>query len=572
MTNLDDSVTAGWPSRPPEQPPTVGFPPPAVDHPAGWAPGAVPPLPPAPPPASASKPGGRGRGPLLLGGVFVVLALLAAAFVAGMKITTTSSDSAAPPSSAPSTTTPPSTSKPPAGGAPSTTAPSSPSTNAPGGAPADDQAVKAEVEKLKSFVEQDRGLKYKNDVNVSVLSPNDFQQRVLSDYDKTPDQNKQEGELLQALGIVPADVDPVQLIRSALGSGVLGFYDPESKELVVGNTQITPFWDEIMTHELTHAIDDQNFNLNRPDLDKATDGTADAWQAFVEGSARRVEYDYVRSLPKDTQKEIVQEELSMGSDSTAAASIPPALALVIQSPYDYGEPFIRSLLKDKGQPGLDAAFTNPPKSTEQILQPDKFESGDNPKAVDKPPADGDVLGDGTLGELLTGFALNGQVDESNIIGNLLGGGGSNGSDPNGGGSFDPNQILNGLLGGGSGSGSGSGSGGLGSIDPSDPSSILSSLFSDPIQLNALDLQIEKADEVKNWGGDHYVLYRSGSNLCVRTDWTMDSPQDLSTFTGQLNTWATKDHNVKIDHPSDSVVRATRCVATSGGSSSGTPGI
>jgi hypothetical protein len=562
MTNLDDSYTSAWPARPPEQPPTAGFPAAAIDRPAGWA-GGVPPLPPAPP---TNPPKRGGRGPLLVGGILVVLALLAAAFVAGMKLTTTSSDTAAPPSSTPSTTTPRS-STPSTSGSPSTSTPGSPNSSAPGGNPASDQAVKAEVEKLKGFVEQDRGLKYKNDVNVSVLSPSDFKNRVLADYDKTPDQNQQEAELLQALGIVPANVDAAQLIRSALGEGVLGFYDPETKELVVGNTQITPFWDEIMTHELTHAIDDQNFNLNRPDIDKATDGSADAWHAFVEGSARRVEYDYVRSLPKDTQKEIVQEELSMGTDSTAAASIPPALALVIQSPYDYGEPFIRALLKDKQQAGLDAAFINPPKSTEQILQPDKFENGDNPKPVDKPPADGDVITDGTVGELLTGFALNGQIDESSIMNNLLGG-----NDPNGGSGVDPNQILNGLLGGLGGDNSGNGSGGLGSIDPSDPSSILGSLFTDPIQLNALDLQLEKADEVKNWGGDHFVLYHSGSNLCVRTDYTMDTPQDLSTFTGQLNAWAAKDSNVKIDHPSDSVVRATRCVATSGGSSSGTPGI
>src|SRR5262245_52738478 len=72
MTNVDESVIGAWPIQPPDQPPTAGYPPPAVDRPAGWAPSGPPPLPPSPAGPSAPK---RSRGPLVAIAVVAVLAL-----------------------------------------------------------------------------------------------------------------------------------------------------------------------------------------------------------------------------------------------------------------------------------------------------------------------------------------------------------------------------------------------------------------------------------------------------------------------------------------------------------------
>lgn len=577
MTNIDGSLTGAWPAQPPTGPPTAGYPggpPPVAAAPWSandWDGHGVPPLSPTPPGSGSGPgsgaPGGRrpSRLPIAAIAVVVALVLLAGAFAAGTKISSSSDRASGPSSSSstsPSSTAPKSsTTTPSQSGGPSTTTPGSG-----GGGAVDPQAVKAEVAKLQAYVEQDRGLKFKNDVDVTVLNPADFKARALSEFDKGSDKLKSQGELLQALGLVPADADPVEVQRQALGDGVLGFYDPKTKVLVVKGTAITPFWREIVTHELTHALDDQNFGLDRPDIDNSTDGRSDAWTALVEGSARRVEFDYVRSLSSADKQAIVTEEL--GDSFGQAGSLtdtPLALAAIIQSPYDYGEPFVRSVLKDHQQAGLDSAFANPPTSTEQILQPDKFDTKDAPKPVAKPPADGDVVSDGTLGELMTGFTLNGPLSLDDLLGNMLGGGAGNGN-------IDPNQILNGLLGGlGGDPGSGGsstdpGSGGLGDLGG------LSGMFDDPTQLATLDGLLPKADQVKNWGGDHFVVYHSSGNLCVRIDWTMDSPKDLTTFSGQLQAWAAKDAAVKVESPTASSIRATRCVPSSGGAATGAPGI
>jgi len=80
----------------------------------------------------------------------------------------------------------------------------------------------------------------------------------------------------------------VQEERTLLTAGVVGFYDPETKQLVVRGTDTTPFTRRVLAHELTHALDDQHFDLNRQQLDKADDETGFGFSALVEGNARRV--------------------------------------------------------------------------------------------------------------------------------------------------------------------------------------------------------------------------------------------------------------------------------------------
>lgn len=561
MTDLDTTTMHQWPHQPPSEPPTSGYPgtpgPPVA--PAPPSPNAQPPAgssgpppggfpytaspfgggPVSPPPPKDKNGGSNRRGLIITAAILASIALLAGAFLMGSRVGkpdeaasgSPSSTAAGPTSTTPRSSAPATTTSPP-------TTDTSPSTSTPrsgGGSssPVDDAAVKAEVAKLSKYVEQDRGLTFKNPVDVTVLAPDAFKARALQEFDKDTEHLRQQGQFLQALGLIDANADPVQVQKDLLGEGVLGFYDPITKVLVVKGEKIGPFFREIVVHELTHAIDDQNFNLNRPEIDKRTDGSEWAWLALVEGSARRVEYDYVRQLPAAEKEALVQEMMSMagGAGALESGAMPLALALIIQSPYDYGEPFVRDVLQRHGQPGLDKAFSDPPTTSEQILQPEKYESRETAKSVDKPQADGQPVTDGTMGEIMTGFLVNGQVSLDDILDKILGG----------------------------------------NIDPSDPNSIFGSILGgntdDPTKLNDLGALFGKADKVKNWGGDHYVMYKTGSELCVRVDWTMDSPGDTQNLRTQLNTWAQKDGRGKVESLGDKT-RMTRCIASSSSSGGG----
>lgn len=69
-------------------------------------------------------------------------------------------------------------------------------------------------------------------------------------------------------------------------------------------------------------------------------------------------------------------------------------------PYLVGPPFVRALLAEGGQRRLDAAFADPPTTTEHVLHPHRYLAREEAKAVAEPAApDGLAVGRGVLGEL-----------------------------------------------------------------------------------------------------------------------------------------------------------------------------
>src|SRR5205814_1136238 len=213
---------------------------------------------------------------------------------------------------------------------------------------------------------------------------------------------------------MPKNTDEATAEDSLLGDAVAGFYDPKSKALVVRGVKLTPYVRQVMVHELTHALQDQWFSIDRPDLDKANDERPDGFQALVEGDAVRVDGEYRASLPKAEQRQAEQEE--NGQASGVDQSVPPVLIELLTFPYQVGPDFTRALLQAGGTGRLDGAFTNPPTTTEQLLHPQKFLAGEGAKPVTPPPADGKTIDTGVLGE----FGLDVVLEQGIADGTLSG--------------------------------------------------------------------------------------------------------------------------------------------------------
>ncbi len=553
--------TGTWPTTAPTAPPLGPSP----------APGLLPTSAPAwgtpPPPGTAPPSPKHRRTALVATAIVLAVALLVVTFVAGTRIgqrnNTVDQAAATAPTTAPTTT--------PADPRPTTTedqgTPTDPSAGAGGIDPAQ---LEAEVTKIEAFVEQDRGHTFKAKVPVQVLAKPAFQKRVLDEFEASKDAMVKQGDLLKAFGLIPADLDVVATQQKLLGDGVLGFYDPKSKELVVGGDHIGPFLREVMAHELTHALDDQWFNLDRPALDHATDGSDWAFLALVEGSAKRVENDYVKQLSDADQQALQEEQLQLGLDQMdAMLSTPMVLARIQMMPYDYGEPFVRGLVERRGLAALDDAMGQPPTTSEQILDGTKYDAHEGALAVDTPAADGTTEDDGVLGELLTGLVLHNATDDG------LGGLGLGGP---------PGGLGSGDTGGSTGDG---GAGGLGALDSKALQDLLNKLMNgeiDPAELEQIlgglggsgggglgATSFGAVKTVKGWGGDHFVLWTSpAQGACVRTDWKMDTPAALAAMTSELRTWAASDPKVTIDQPTPDAVRATRCSGPTSPSSPSTP--
>jgi hypothetical protein len=276
-------------------------------------------------------------------------------------------------------------------------------TDAPTEAEIDDLVVE-----LSAFVEQERGLEFEEPVQVEIESDDAFHERLFADFDEDAELTAAYEPLYQAAGLLDPGEDLVETLRTALEGAVVGFYDPETAELVVRGGAITPAVRVTMAHELTHALDDQHFDLDRPEYDEADDEIGFGFTGLVEGSAVAVENAYIETLSPDEVDQYFDEQMSYG-----IPDVPFALLQLIGAPYQYGPDLVAALRDDGGRERLDGAFADPPNTSEEVLHPETYLAGDEARAEiqQRPEADGEVVWDGVLGELFIQLALEQEVPD-----------------------------------------------------------------------------------------------------------------------------------------------------------------
>jgi hypothetical protein len=271
-------------------------------------------------------------------------------------------------------------------------APKSQSTQPSSGRSPSPGSIAAFIPVAQRFVEQHRGLKFKRPVKVTYLDDQAFTQRVQSGNQSDPTVTRRDSKELRALHLIQPGTDLQHVEDELLVNGVLGFYDPRTKELVVRGRDTSPETQHVLVHELTHALQDQWFGidqLGRPD----PTSESEAYRALVEGDARRIENQYLQSLTPEQRRQ------AQGGSASLPPDVPAVLVEMLAFPYVVGPPFTASLLSDGGQARLDAAFTSArPKYTAEVLHPDRYLSGFQASRVSKPTPDGTQFDTGIFGE------------------------------------------------------------------------------------------------------------------------------------------------------------------------------
>lgn len=266
------------------------------------------------------------------------------------------------------------------------------------------RAIEDVLPSIQDFVARQRGLAFEHPVVVTSLGDEAFEARV-TELDDEDRQDLRDAELeLQALGLLDRGVDLEAVVSGFSAGAVLGFYDPETDELVVRGNRPTPFVRVVLAHELVHALEDQHFDLDRDDLgDEAFFG----FQALVEGSAERISDRYRGALSVAERREADAEERRRAG---AVPDVPEVVRVVFGFPYSLGPGLVAAVLGAGGQARLDAAFADPPSSTEHVLHPDRYLAGERPRPVDRPAADGEVFDEGEIGQLFLQLMLASGLD------------------------------------------------------------------------------------------------------------------------------------------------------------------
>lgn len=247
--------------------------------------------------------------------------------------------------------------------------------------------VRALLPGLQAFVERERGLAFLRPVRVDLLEPEAFLTEA-GEVEQTAD-GDDAGATLQGLGQLSVDEDLGELVGDELDEGLSGFYEVGTDRIVVRGTGTDPAAQQVLVHELVHALQDQHGLFGAEPPYTGEDERLLAFAALVEGDATRVEQAWYRAQPPAARRDLYAVVDEAGGSGLLALD-------ELEFPYVAGPGLVGSLLVRGGQAALDEAFRDPPATTAQVLHPGRGPG----RAVEPPePGRGRVVDSGVLGEL-----------------------------------------------------------------------------------------------------------------------------------------------------------------------------
>lgn len=197
-----------------------------------------------------------------------------------------------------------------------------------------------------------------------------------------PEETRASELALKKLGLVPQDFEFRPFIVKLLTEQVAGYYDPKAQEFYLADWIDLEGQKPVMAHELTHALQDQHFNLRR--FEKWPKGDSDAEMAahaLIEGDATLA---MIRYVTRDLQRAAAFAK-SLGTDDSSSEQIekaPRALRESLLFPYEHGSQWVTNLYRRGGWALVSRAYTELPQSTEQILHPDKYFAREAPVKIE----------------------------------------------------------------------------------------------------------------------------------------------------------------------------------------------
>jgi hypothetical protein len=249
----------------------------------------------------------------------------------------------------------------------------------------------AAADEVLQSVSQITGLALLTPLKKTLRSRDEIRAYVLSQMDdeKNPAERYAEERSAEAFGLIPKGFPLDSFIVDLLTEQIAGLYDPKAREFYIADW--IPLEDQrmVMAHELTHALQDQHFQIDAwTKAARPNDDAELARESVLEGSAMAAMVDYllrgtgrsVADLPKIDPALFTNET----SDSPKLKEAPPFIKDAMIFPYVGGLTFSVAMLKQGGWNAVSAVFARPPVSTQQIIHPELYKSGMTPAAISMP--------------------------------------------------------------------------------------------------------------------------------------------------------------------------------------------
>lgn len=300
------------------------------------------------------------------------------------------------------------------------------------------------VQALKREISSIRGLSFHSEVRIEAKNKEAMVRQFEAGL------NRQYGErglgnlslFYKKIGLLPRDLDLKSSLLDFYGANAVGFYDSLKKKLVlrydVGRAFIpgpvrvisgtSDLGERVLVHELTHALQDQNFSLNRRLRESFNGDRVLAFRAVAEGDATLAEFGYLFGGMNEGFASYANHRLRGKIKQTRAnlSDVPRFIADRFLFQYFSGTSFVSLLLDEYGWDGINHLYASPPQSTEQVLHPEKYlYEPDPPTRVNINDlaslfsSEWEAIGNNTLGEVMVRCLFNGFLSpgETEAVGN-----------------------------------------------------------------------------------------------------------------------------------------------------------
>jgi hypothetical protein len=288
-----------------------------------------------------------------------------------------------------------------------------------------------------------RKLPFKHTVKRDVTPREKIRDYLIQDFESemTPEELRAEELSLKAFGLIPRKLDYKETMLKVYSEEIGAFYDPKTDTMHLilesGEGRKPGFLESVLgrkagfnrdetkitiAHELTHALADQHYDLDKMmEAVKQNDDAGLALAGLIEGEATLVMMgassedwggETTALLPSESLAQafgLMMPFLNLAGGASLR-SAPPIISESLLFPYLRGLVFCAHLTNKGGWKGIDEAYASPPRSTEQILHPEKYLGNrDEPTTIDlgmlDPGAGWKEVRRNVLGELQIGVLV-----------------------------------------------------------------------------------------------------------------------------------------------------------------------
>ena len=265
--------------------------------------------------------------------------------------------------------------------------------------PAEAKELFQSVDEIIQFASKDTLLPLKHPVKKAMVDRAGVEKYVGEKFKDDADRIRFERSelVLKKFGLLPRTFNLHDFLIKLLGEQVAGYYDEKTKTINLLNWVSLDLQKPVMAHELTHALQDQSFDLEKmmkkdeeiekrgpedPNALVKIDEESTCRTAIMEGQAMIVMLDYILAAGgKSVQTspefvDLMQAQMEKKGESPIFESAPLLLREELTFPYSEGMKFIRDLLVSGGK---ELAFTKVlqrmPTTTREILEPQEYLAG-----------------------------------------------------------------------------------------------------------------------------------------------------------------------------------------------------